>query len=132
MREALDKLQEPSTSVPVQLLQCLVGDLDKTEVFEEIKSNHTEFDLLEFGEKEDSGLNESQQRAVSNARRQAVSLVQGPPGTGKTYTTAHLVRRLLTGQQGGKTKVLLSAYTNVAVDTLTAMCLRVGLKARAN
>jgi DNA replication ATP-dependent helicase Dna2 len=57
--------------------------------------------------------NEAQDRAVAQAvAARDFSLIQGPPGTGKTHTVARLLRALV--EQGER--VLLSAYTNRAVD----------------
>jgi len=57
--------------------------------------------------------NDAQNRAVARAvDAEDFALIHGPPGTGKTYTIARLVRALL---EAGE-RVLLSAYTNRAVD----------------
>ena len=57
--------------------------------------------------------NDAQDRAVRLALSAGdFSLVHGPPGTGKTYAIARLVRALV--ERGDR--VLLSAYTNRAVD----------------
>jgi DNA replication ATP-dependent helicase Dna2 len=57
--------------------------------------------------------NDAQNRAVARAAdAEDFALIHGPPGTGKTYTIARLVRALV---ESGE-RVLLSAYTNRAVD----------------
>jgi len=57
--------------------------------------------------------NEAQDRAVNRAvNAEDFALIHGPPGTGKTYTIATLVRALVDSGE----RVLLSAYTNRAVD----------------
>jgi DNA replication ATP-dependent helicase Dna2 len=57
--------------------------------------------------------NEAQNRAVNRAvNAEDFALIHGPPGTGKTYTIARLVRALVASGE----RVLLSAYTNRAVD----------------
>ncbi|MDS0294728.1 AAA domain-containing protein [Halogeometricum luteum] len=57
--------------------------------------------------------NEAQNRAVRLAvDADDAALVHGPPGTGKTHTIARTVRALLDDGQ----RVLLSAFTNRAVD----------------
>jgi len=68
--------------------------------------------------------NEAQNEAVRLAvGAEDFALVHGPPGTGKTYTLARMVRALVEGDgressgDGGQ-RVLLSAFTNRAVDNL--------------
>ncbi len=60
-------------------------------------------------------LNESQKDAIS--RSVGVDdfyLIIGPPGTGKTYVIQELIQHLVNGGQ----KVLITAWTNVAVDNI--------------
>jgi DNA replication ATP-dependent helicase Dna2 len=67
--------------------------------------------------------NEAQDRAVGRAlAARDFSLIQGPPGTGKTHTVARLVRALV---ENGE-RVLLSAYTNRAVDNALEALLEQG------
>ncbi|APE95174.1 DNA helicase [Halodesulfurarchaeum formicicum] len=57
--------------------------------------------------------NPAQNRAINTAlRAEDFALIHGPPGTGKTYTIARLIRALV--DRGDR--VLLSAFTNRAVD----------------
>jgi DNA replication ATP-dependent helicase Dna2 len=71
----------------------------------------------EFGDTAPDGSyvdnNEAQDRAVARSvAARDLSLIQGPPGTGKTHTVARLVRALVDRGE----RVLLSAFTNRAVD----------------
>ncbi len=60
-------------------------------------------------------LNDTQTRAVTAALAgDPITLIQGPPGTGKTTVAAHLAMECAARGE----KVLLSALTNTAVDTL--------------
>lgn len=62
-----------------------------------------------------AGLNTRQTDAFDLALRTGdYALIQGPPGTGKTYLIARIVRALVARGD----RVLLSAWTNQAVDTL--------------
>ena len=67
-------------------------------------------------------MNASQQRAVATSLRQPVSLLHGPPGTGKTTTLAHAVHAALL--EATRSKILLLAETNNAVDNLVSAVLR--------
>ncbi len=59
-------------------------------------------------------LNESQKRAVINARNETLSLVVGPPGTGKSYTIACMaLDHLMRGQS-----VLITSKQDEAVDVV--------------
>ena len=81
-----------------------------------------------------SGLNESQKRAVVNSltlpRSAPFYLIHGPPGTGKTTVITEIVRQL----HSMKKRVLITSHTNVAVDNvmeniydLKKSCVRLGL-----
>jgi len=67
--------------------------------------------------------NPAQSRALTRAlNAEDFTLIHGPPGTGKTYTIARLIEALLARGD----RVLLSAFTNRAVDNaLEALCERV-------
>lgn len=78
------------------------------------------------GEKRsDSGLNLSQERAVSHALGRApVAVIHGPPGTGKTTTVVELIRRL--AERGER--VLAAAPSNTAVDNLVERLVAKGVR----
>jgi AAA domain len=63
-------------------------------------------------------LDPSQQAAFRKALAVPdLALVQGPPGTGKTWTIKQVVREIVATRTGGG-PVLVSAYTNQAVDNV--------------
>lgn len=75
-------------------------------------------------DKADDALNPAQRRAVAAAvDHPHGALIQGPPGTGKTTVIAHAVDRLVERGQ----RVLVSAFTNTAVDSLLARLLEAGV-----
>ncbi|HHX09989.1 MAG TPA: AAA family ATPase [Firmicutes bacterium] len=59
-------------------------------------------------------LNEEQEAAVTKALSERITFVWGPPGTGKTTTINYLVPSLVRCQE----RVLITAHTNTAVDTV--------------
>lgn len=70
-------------------------------------------------------LNESQQFAVSAiVQNEELTIVHGPPGTGKTTTLIEAILQLV---QAGE-KVLVSAPSNTAVDTISKGLLQAGVK----
>jgi AAA domain-containing protein len=68
------------------------------------------------------GLDPSQQAAFSKALAVPdLALIQGPPGTGKTHTIKQIVWECTAGGKAGNagsSSVLVSAYTNQAVDNV--------------
>jgi ATP-dependent RNA/DNA helicase IGHMBP2 len=74
----------------------------------------------------DSGLNDTQQRAVRFAlAARDVALIHGPPGTGKTTAVIELIRRAI--HRGDK--VLACAPSNLAVDNIFERLLAKGQRA---
>jgi DNA replication ATP-dependent helicase Dna2 len=72
---------------------------------------------------EATSLNKSQTEALQTAlAAPQAALIQGPPGTGKTTVIAHLIAELVERGQ----RVVVSAFTNTAVDTVLAKLLEVG------
>lgn len=70
-------------------------------------------------------LNLSQMNAVKLVLQRPLSLIQGPPGTGKTVTSATILYHL---SKINKSKLLVCAPSNVAVDHLAAKLDALGLK----
>ena len=79
-----------------------------------------------------SQLNESQLNTVKSALSNHITLVQGPPGTGKTHVAAAIVEQYLKYHKrykpmNDRLKILLSAYSNIAVDVLAERVLNCDL-----
>ncbi len=95
------------------------------------KSNHKTHHLIVKGESPEFqelkpnrilGLDQSQQEAINLAfRAKDYCMIQGPAGTGKTYTIAKLVDSFV--NQG--LRILLTAYTNTAVDNIIIQYIQV-------
>jgi ATP-dependent RNA/DNA helicase IGHMBP2 len=72
----------------------------------------------------DGELNEPQKAAVARAlAAEDLALIHGPPGTGKTRTLVEVVRQAVARGE----KVLATAASNAAVDTLAERLVRAGL-----
>lgn len=94
------------------------------------KSQHKAHKLVILGKKPTfsslkpvtvEGLDPSQQKAIQLAlSANDFCLIQGPAGTGKTYTIAKLIQILRKEGQS----ILLSAYTNTAVDNIVRQYLK--------
>jgi len=70
-----------------------------------------------------NGLNEAQQRAVSNIiAAQDLAIVHGPPGTGKTTTLVQAIKLMARNEQ-----LLVVAPSNAAVDLLSEKLAQEGL-----
>ncbi len=70
-------------------------------------------------------LNESQQQAVKAVvQNESIVIVHGPPGTGKTTTLIEAITQLI--KQGEK--ILVSAPSNTAVDTIVRGLIATGVK----
>ena len=74
-------------------------------------------------------LNLSQEKAVKHALKRPLSLIQGPPGTGKTVTSATIIYNMVKSiSDPKKSKVLVCAPSNVAVDHLAEKLYQTGLR----
>ena len=82
--------------------------------------------ILEFGEENKSKLqsvdlssdrfNDAQKCAIEySIGTDNFHLIVGPPGTGKTHAIAEIVQQLV---KRGRRKILITAYTNLAVDNM--------------
>lgn len=70
-------------------------------------------------------LNKSQQEAVAAClQNEQITIVHGPPGTGKTTTLTEAIVQLVTAGE----KVLVSAPSNTAVDTISKELIQNGVK----
>lgn len=70
------------------------------------------------------GLNDSQKAAVAQAiGAEDIACIHGPPGTGKTTTLIEIIEQLV----HRKTKILVCAPSNAAVDWITALLYKKGL-----
>lgn len=65
-----------------------------------------------------SSLNTDQVDAIRCGLSTRVQLLKGPPGTGKTVTTAASIFARIAARLGPGAVILVSAHTNLAVDTL--------------
>lgn len=98
-------------------------------------NNQSAFSTIDYSFRNNS-LNESQQNAVrSIVENEMITVVHGPPGTGKTTTLLEGIYQLVLKGE----KVLVSAPTNTAVDTiakglidLNINILRVGNTSKVN
>lgn len=82
-------------------------------------------DTVTVSEESREVLNEQQVKAVHwGLTTHGGCLIQGPPGTGKTTVIAHLVRELLADGQ----RIVLSAQTNTAVDTMLMALAELGVR----
>ncbi len=70
-------------------------------------------------------LNESQQQAVTAiTKNETITIVHGPPGTGKTTTLIEAILQLINAGE----KIVVSAPTNAAVDTISKGLIQQGVK----
>ena len=75
------------------------------------------------GTKKRKSFNSSQEKAITAALTQRLTLIHGPPGTGKTSVACEIVHRVLRSL-GKNEYVLVTAETNMAVDNLTRRLLQ--------
>ena len=72
-------------------------------------------------------LNLNQQKAISAALTQRLTLIHGPPGTGKTLLACQIVN-LFCNRLQDKEHILVTAETNMAVDNLTRKLLELNIE----
>ncbi|KAH0486109.1 MAG: uncharacterized protein KVP18_001947 [Porospora cf. gigantea A] len=123
MLEAMNTLERDETSVSNVLYHKILGHpTDDILIRTPIPTNISAPNLAQ--------LNHSQHSAVTRALQSPLCIIQGPPGAGKTLTSAtivyHLCRLNAVTATGGQ--VLVTAPSNVAVDQLSEMINRTGLK----
>ena len=69
--------------------------------------------------------NKSQEDAIYSALNQRLTLIHGPPGTGKTFVASEIIHQMChirgrdRDEEDRKSKILVAAETNNAVDNLT-------------
>ena len=106
----------------VKYLRKIIGDVERgnNPIAEGI------LNILEFREENKSkpqsvgfssdNFNDAQRRAIEySIGTENFHLIVGPPGTGKTYVIAEIVQQLV---KRGRRKILITAYTNLAVDNM--------------
>jgi hypothetical protein len=71
-------------------------------------------------------MNESQKLAIQTCLNNRFSLIQGPPGTGKTTVTIEFIK---IAKQLNIGPILVTAYTNIAVDNILEGLLNNGIHA---
>jgi len=74
----------------------------------------------------DVALNPSQKKALEASLRQRCTIVQGPPGTGKTHVSVRILS--LWAKTMGRTPLLATSDSNVAVDNIAEGLSRLGVK----
>jgi len=87
----------------------------------DIEFDHTKLAMTQ-------SLTPSQKEAILACVQRKLTIIQGPPGTGKTTTICHLVKSLR-GMLPKNYPILVSAYTNLAVDQMLQGLLDEGVKA---
>ena len=119
------------TEISLELNKNILGAKYLRKIIEDVKIGNSPtaeriLDILEFREENKSKfqsvkffsdqLNDMQKRAIGHSiGTKNFHLIVGPPGTGKTYVIAETVRQLV---KRGRRKILITAYTNLAVDNM--------------
>lgn len=87
-----------------------------------VNGNQPTFNRKFTDEIELGSLDPSQKKAIFSAlSADNYALIHGPAGTGKTYTIAYLIQILVENKE----KILISAYTNTAVDNIVKKLLNI-------
>jgi len=136
--EIIIKIDDPNvrkypigTEISLELNKNILGAKYLRKIIEDVKSGNSPvaeriLNILEFKEENKSKLqviefssdqfNDAQKRAIGySIGTENFHLIIGPPGTGKTYVIVETVRQLV---KQGRGKILITAYTNLAVDNM--------------
>jgi len=125
------------TEISLELNKNILGAKYLRKIIDDVKRGNSPvaeriLNILEFKEKNKSKLqdiefssdqiNDAQKRAIGySIGTENFHLIIGPPGTGKTYVIAETVRQLV---KRGRRKILITAYTNLAVDNMISVVMK--------
>ena len=128
----LDTQKYPvGTEISLESNKNILGARYLQKIIEDVKRGNNSIadgilNILEFGEENKSKLqsvdlssdhfNDAQKCAIEySIGTDNFHLIVGPPGTGKTHVIAEIVQQLV---KRGRRKILITAYTNLAVDNM--------------
>ena len=131
MQRALNKMCGDKLPMDAEIFRLLMGNcetFEKHQTSDESTNSDVDSVVLHNAEHLPT-LNTSQMLAVKHALERPLSLIQGPPGTGKTVTCATIIYHLVkSNNHAKKSKVLVTAPSNVAVDHLAEKLHQTGLR----
>ena len=79
--------------------------------------------------RENSILDDAQQKSTIHALRNCIALIQGPPGTGKSYTGVAIIKTLLENRKAAQLgPIICVCYTNHALDQLLEHLVKDGVE----
>jgi hypothetical protein len=128
----LDTQKYPvGTEISLESNKNILGARYLQKIIEDVKRGNNSIadgilNILEFGEENKSKLqsvdlssdhfNDAQKCAIEySIGTDNFHLIVGPPGTGKTHVISEIVQQLV---KRGRRKILITAYTNLAVDNM--------------